>query len=102
MRVIVALLGGAVAVVLITMIALGIFAMFPNSDDLIPVTPIVLDDVILEGDYKLEGLQCECKSEKLEYERQITESGLGCKASVLSLKQRQELPVCQFKQTTAQ
>ncbi|WP_144391925.1 hypothetical protein [Pleionea sediminis] len=94
MRFVVALLGGALAVLLITLIALGIYSMFPNDDDLIPVTPIDLDKVVLETDYTLEGLQCKCKSEQLEFERQVTPSGLGCKASILSVRQLKELPEC--------
>ncbi len=96
MRFLVAILGGAVAVIILTLIAVGIYAMFPNSDDLIQVTPIVLDDVVLENDYTIEGLECVCKSEQLMYERQITESGLGCKASILSVNQLQTLPVCEL------
>ncbi|NVJ59447.1 MAG: hypothetical protein HWE27_03605 [Gammaproteobacteria bacterium] len=97
MRVLFALVGGALAVVLITLIAVGIYGLFPDSDEVIPVTPIILDDVLSESDYKIEGLECECKSQQLEYERQITKTGLGCKASVLSIQQLQDLPECDFK-----
>ncbi len=96
MRFIVAMIGGAIAVVLLSLVAIGIYSMFPGDDDMIPVTPIILDDVVLDDDYTLEGLQCQCKSQQLEYERQITESGLGCKASILSLRQMQELPECEL------
>ncbi|WMS86650.1 hypothetical protein [Pleionea litopenaei] len=95
-RIIVAMIGGAIAVVLITLVAVGIYGMFPSDDDSMTVTPIILDDVMSETDYKIEGLNCKCQSEKLEFERQETSDGLGCKASVLSMRQRQELPKCQL------
>lgn len=97
MRFIVAILGGALAVVVLTLISVGIYALFPHPDDTMEVTPIVLDDVIAEGDYVLEGLVCECQSDKLEFERQMTPDGLGCKTHLLSVKQLQDLPHCQLE-----
>jgi hypothetical protein len=97
LRFVVAIGGGALAVCVLTLIAVGIYALFPHPDEVIEVTPIVLDQVITDSDYKLEGLVCECQSDKLEYERQMTASGLGCKTHLLSVKQLQSLPECQLE-----
>ncbi len=97
MRFLFAIVGGALAVCLLTLLAVGIYAMFPQPDDVIEVTPIILDDVVMETDYTIEGLQCECKSQQLKYDIEQTKSGLGCKLRVLSHKQRMELPVCELE-----
>jgi len=97
MRFVVAIVGGIVAVIVVTLLAAGIYALFPDSDDVIEVTPIALDDLVLDEDYTIEGLQCECQSEEIEFDIEQTESGLGCKRRILSKTQRQSLPICRLK-----
>ncbi|NVK88286.1 MAG: hypothetical protein HWE13_09170 [Gammaproteobacteria bacterium] len=94
MRFIFALAGGLLAVVIITLLAAGIWNMFPDDGGYERITDINLNEVITDTDYKIEGLNCECHSEKLKFERQDTPDGLGCKASILSVRQLQELPEC--------
>ena len=86
------MLGAALMVVLLTLIAIGLYNAFPDEE--IEVTKIELNNVISGTDYRVESIQCQCQNEELEEDIAETAVGYACKRRILSQTQRAELPQC--------
>lgn len=97
MRVLISMLGAAGMVVVLLLVAAGIYGLFPDSEETIETREIFTEQLLLDDDYTIEGLQCECQSEDLEFDMESTTSGFGCKRRVLSKTQKIELPKCELE-----
>ncbi len=93
-RLLIAMLGAILIVACLTLLAVSIYGLF-DEEDYIPVIQIKTDSV-LDDDYILESLACECQSSHLKTDTDNTLSGVGCHPRVLTKKQKQKLPFCQL------